>query len=51
MESWKQSGLKRISMHVLVSLSIYLKRTEKVMMIDQEVIEGVGTEHDVNGIE
>ena len=37
--------------YVYISLFIYLKGTEKVMMIDRDVTKGMGTEHDVNGIE
>ena len=37
--------------HIYISLFIYLKGMEKVIMIDQVVTEGMGTEHDINGIE
>ena len=34
-----------------ISLFIFLKGTEKVMMIDWDVTKAMGTERDVNGIE
>ena len=37
--------------YIYISLFICLKGMEKVMMIDQDVTKGMGTEHDVNGIE
>ena len=40
-----------IYIYIHVSLFMCLKGTEKVMMIGQDVIEGMGTEHDANGIE
>ena len=38
-------------MYIYISFSIYLKMMENVMMIDQDVTEVMGIEHDVNGIQ